>query len=130
MRNLIFKILFLTLLIPLTLGAVSSGPDMEMQVRHIADLLRCPVCRGVPISESPSALAQDMTTVIRQKLAEGQTEEQILEYFVEHYGEWILLKPKPHGLNLVIWILPYVLLTAGIGVLAFLVSKWTRKKHA
>ncbi|OGQ45885.1 MAG: hypothetical protein A3H42_02830 [Deltaproteobacteria bacterium RIFCSPLOWO2_02_FULL_46_8] len=130
MRSLVIKILFLVLLVPLTVGSVSSSPDIEAKVRYISDQLRCPVCRGVPISESPSSLAQDMTTVIRQKLAEGQTEEQILNYFVEHYGEWILLKPKPHGLNLVIWILPYVLLVSGIGLLAFLVSKWTRKKHA
>ena len=122
--------LVLILFLPALSGAAIPGPDLDRKAREIADQLRCPVCRGVPISESPSSLAQDMTTVIRQKLAEGQTEEQILNYFVEHYGEWILLKPKPHGLNLVIWILPYVLLVSGIGLLAFLVSKWTRKKHA
>ena len=107
--------------------AVEVDKNIDIQARHIAEQLRCPVCRGVPIAESPSGLAQDMMSVIRQKLKEGETPDQILTYFTEHYGEWILLKPKPHGLNLMIWILPILILVGGGGLLTFAISKWSKK---
>lgn len=98
------KLFFLILAAPLLAWGLSPSADFDQRARAIADQLRCPVCRGVPISESPSPLAMDMVQTIRQKLKEGQTEEQILSYFENHYGEWILLEPKPKGLNRLLWI--------------------------
>lgn len=101
--------------------------DLDVKTKHIADQLRCPVCRGVPISESPATLAQDMTALIRKQLQEGKSEEEILNSFVDHYGEWILLRPKPHGLNLIVWILPGFVLLSGGGALFWAIRKWSRK---
>lgn len=118
-----FLILTCTLyLVPCTLYA-----DIDQRARAIADQLRCPVCRGIPIAESPSELAQDMMSVIRQKLDEGLTEEQIFDYFVDRYGEWILLKPKPKGINLALWILPAMALMGGGFLLVYAVLRWTRR---
>lgn len=107
----------------------SLWANTDRQARAIADQLRCPVCRGIPISESPAELAQDMMKTIRAKLVEGQTEEEILKYFEDRYGEWILLKPKPKGLNLMIWIFPFVVFVGGIGVLSFAVVKWSHQRN-
>ena len=56
----------------------------------------------------------------------GQTDAQIIDYFVAKYGEWILLEPKPSGFNLIAYFLPLIMLAAGIGVIYVSVKKWTR----
>lgn len=91
--------------------------SMEERVQAVALELRCPVCRGVPIAESPSQLAQDMMKIIREKSAVGESREEILDYFENRYGEWILLRPKPEGINLSLWILPGLFLIAGLLVI-------------
>ncbi|MBI4124582.1 MAG: cytochrome c-type biogenesis protein CcmH [Deltaproteobacteria bacterium] len=124
MRRLFLVLIFF--LPVLTLAAV-PGQDLDSRARTVADQLRCPVCRGIPIAESPSELARDMMGVIRQKLAEGQSEEEILRYFEDRYGEWILLKPKAKGMNLLVWGLPALLLVGGGIFLAFKISRWSSR---
>ena len=127
MKRSIFFLSFLCLLIPLVDAITLTDEALDIKAKEISEQLRCPVCRGVPIGESPSGLEKDMMAAVREQLKEGKSEEQILSYFVDHYGEWILLEPKPHGLNLMIWILPAAVLLAGGGILTFSVSKWTKK---
>lgn len=119
------KWIFLFFLLPVWISVFASTTEIDNQAKQIANQLRCPVCRGVPISESPSTLAIDMMSVIRQKLETGQTEEAIIAYFENRYGEWILLKPKPEGLNLMIWILPLMVFLGGGAILLFAVKKWS-----
>lgn len=121
------SIIWIPLLFSLTVSAQNKDPDWDRQAREIADQLRCPVCRGIPIAESPSELAQNMMEVIRQKLKEGESEEAVLKYFEDRYGEWILLKPKPKGLNLMIWVLPFLLFVGGGVFLIFKISRWSKK---
>lgn len=121
--------LFLVLTLSLTAWATIPGAELDQKARAIADQLRCPVCRGIPVAESPSELARDMMAVIRQKLAEGQTEEEVLAYFEGRYGEWILLKPKPEGINLILWIVPALLLLGGAVFLVQKVSGWSRRQR-
>ena len=64
------------------------------EAHAIGKMLRCPVCQGMPIAESPSQMAQDMMGRVRDMLREGRSRDEILEYFVERYGEWVLLAPK------------------------------------
>ena len=111
----------------LLLLVITLDPSMEPKARAIADQLRCPVCRGIPIAESPAELAQNMMQQIRAQLVQGKSEEEILNYFEERYGEWILLKPKPKGMNLTLWLLPAALLAAGVIFLFFAVRRWSSK---
>ncbi len=104
----------------------AMAQNRDQQARAIADQLRCPVCRGIPIAESPSELAQNMMKQVREQLDEGKSEEEILNYFVERYGEWILLKPKPKGINLTLWVFPALLLGFGIIFLFFAVRRWSK----
>ncbi len=98
----------------LVLGACAKlSTDPEARAQRLGNQLRCPVCRGVPIAGSPSGLAREMMDVVRQQVAAGKSDEEILKYFEERYGEWVLLTPKAEGINLLVWILPGFVLLGG-----------------
>ena len=86
----------------------------ESEAYQIGLLLRCPVCQGMPIADSPADMAQAMMKKIRTMTNEGRERQEILDYFVSRYGEWVLLKPKQEGLNWIIWIVPPLVLLLGI----------------
>jgi cytochrome c-type biogenesis protein CcmH len=98
---------------------------LDSKAADIAAMLRCPVCRGQSVVESNSSIAQEMQSVIRERLGEGQTEEEILAYFVGSYGDWIILKPRAIGLNLLVYVLPVVALVLGGIWLATRLRKWS-----
>jgi len=89
---------------------VETTGDLAMQ---IGQKLRCPVCQGQPIAESPSQMAQDMMAKVRDMCAEGKNEEEITQFFVQRYGEWVRLAPTAEGMNLSLWILPVIALMVG-----------------
>jgi len=109
-------------------GTVQQAPDtaLERRTRELASQLRCPVCQGLSIQDSPTELAQDMKAVVREQLAQGKSEEEVTAYFVEKYGEWILLQPKAEGFNLTVYLLPVFSLVLGGGVVAMGIRRWTR----
>jgi cytochrome c-type biogenesis protein CcmH/NrfF len=104
-----------------------SNPQLEAEVRAIATELRCPVCQGLSLQDSPVELAQQIRAVIREQLQSGRSSEEIRAYFVSTYGEWILLSPDPQGFNLVVYYLPYLALLAGAGIVAVAVRRWTAR---
>jgi cytochrome c-type biogenesis protein CcmH len=104
---------------------VGEDPAFDARARATAAQLRCPVCLGNSIQDSPSELAQDMRQLVREQLAAGKSEAEIKEYFVARYGEWVLLNPTAEGFNLVVWLLPGVLLVGGAVVVWAAVRKWT-----
>lgn len=106
--------------------AAAEGPELDRQVHEIASSLRCPVCYGLSVEDSPSALARDMKETMRDMLAAGRSPDEVRAYFVSRYGEWILLKPKARGFNLVVWLLPVATVLAGVAVIWVAVRKWTR----
>ena len=92
--------------------AAAQSPDsgLEAKVRDVAASLRCPVCQNLSIEDSPSQLARDMKQVVRQRLAAGETPDEVRRYFISRYGEWVLTKPRAAGVNLSVWLLPLVAL--------------------
>ena len=104
----------------------SSDDVFKGRTHAIALQLRCPVCQGLSLADSQSELSQQMRGVITEQLRAGKTDQQVIDYFVAKYGEWILLEPKARGFNLVAYLLPLVMLAAGIGVIFVSVRKWTR----
>jgi cytochrome c-type biogenesis protein CcmH len=108
-----------------------AGPNHaeEETVAAVAARLRCVVCQNLSVADSPSEMANQMRAVIRERLASGETAEQVLAYFVDRYGEWILLTPTARGFNLLVWIMPAVALTTGLVVVAFLLRSWTRPRR-
>jgi cytochrome c-type biogenesis protein CcmH len=104
-------------------GTPLSGTALEQRTHDVASLLRCPVCQGMSVADSPSTVALDMKEQVRELLARGYTQEQILNYFERSYGQFVLLKPKFRGVNALVWILPIVVLMAG----AFLVMSTAKR---
>ncbi len=105
--------------------AQKNDPALEAATKSVASQLRCPVCQGVSIQDSPSELAQQMRTVVKEQLAAGKSPDEVKDYFVSKYGEWILLEPKARGFNLLVYALPAALVLGGAVFLVFLVKKWT-----
>lgn len=110
--------------------ANAADSAIEAQTTAVASTLRCPVCQGESIQDSPSELAQQMRTLVRDKLKAGETPDQIRAYFVSKYGEWILLEPKMTGLNIALYALPVLLIAGGLVLIVFLVRRWTKPTEA
>lgn len=106
-------------------AAAGTDPAIEQQVKQLASELRCPVCQGVSIEASPTELSLEMKGVIRDQLSAGRTPDEVKAYFVERYGEWILLQPPAKGFNLVAYLLPVLALLGGLVVVVVMLRRWT-----
>jgi cytochrome c-type biogenesis protein CcmH len=91
----------------------SIADDIDKETREISYLLMCPVCEGQTVAESNSQLANQMRSIIREKLQEGKSKDEIIAYFVSRYGETILGAPPAKGVNWLLWTLPAVALVVG-----------------
>ena len=111
---------------PAAQPATAGDAQLEARTRELSAELRCPVCQGISIQDSPAELAKDMRAVVREQLRAGQTPEQVKAYFVGRYGEWILLRPKAQGFNWVVYLLPLLALAIGGAALGLVVRRWRR----
>lgn len=105
-------------------AAFAQSGDLDQQVFEIARQLRCPVCVSESVADSNSRVAIEMRDVIQQQLEEGQSEAQILAFFQERYGDWILQEPPRRGIHLLVWLLPVIVAVIGAGTLAYFVRRW------
>jgi cytochrome c-type biogenesis protein CcmH len=94
-------------------GTPLAGAELDQRTRALGELMRCPVCQGMSIADSPSSSALAMVSEVRHLLERGYTEQQVLDYFVRSYGEFVLLEPTAEGFNLVVWLLPLAGVLAG-----------------
>jgi cytochrome c-type biogenesis protein CcmH len=94
-------------------GRPLAGAELDATARSLGQRMRCPVCQGMSIADSPSASASSMMAEVRDLLARGYTEQQVLDYFVRSYGEFVLLQPTAKGFNLMVWVLPVLGVAAG-----------------
>lgn len=108
--------------------SAASTPDIDEQTRAIAQELRCVVCQNLSVADSPSEMAQQMRGIIHQQLSAGKTPQQIKDFFVSKYGEWVLLAPTTHGFSLLVWILPFVVLIVGIAFGLWCMRRWSATK--
>lgn len=96
--------------------------EREARVMRVGKQLRCAVCQGVSIADSPASMARAQLDKVRELVAEGKSDEEIYEYFVERYGEWALMEPKKSGVTLGLWLFPVLLLAIGLYVI------WSQSK--
>ena len=116
------KRLVLALLLALGQPALAVQPDemlpdpaQEARARAISAGLRCLVCRNESIDESNADLARDLRILVRQRITAGDSDAQVVQYLVDRYGEYVLLKPTAGGANLIIWIAGPAMLALGLG---------------
>lgn len=98
----------------------------EAQARSLFSELRCEVCAGQTIADSNAPLAQDMRILVREKVAEGQDDEQILQFFSERYGREILMRPPVDATTAPLWLAPLFLIILG----AWFVMRYFTRKQA
>jgi cytochrome c-type biogenesis protein CcmH len=124
--------LAVALVILATTAAVAQPPAVrvdDQQVYAIASELRCVVCQNLSVADSPSEMANQMRAIVRERLAAGETPAQVRQYFVERYGDWILLAPPRRGFTLLVWMAPVAAVLVGLGLAAVLVRRWTRQRR-
>lgn len=111
-------------------GQVQTDPELEAQVREVASKLRCPTCRALSVQDSPSGMAQEMRDLVREQLRSGKTPAEVEAYFVDRYGEWILLKPRAEGFNWTVWLLPVLMLAGGLFFVFMTARRWVEQGQA
>nr|WP_250814088.1 cytochrome c-type biogenesis protein [Neorhizobium tomejilense] len=121
--------LFLVFLTPLPAFAVNpdevlSNPALEQRARNLSAQLRCMVCQNQSIDDSNAELARDLRVLVRERLANGDTDDQVIDYVVSRYGEFVLLKPRLSAKTMILWATPVLLLL--VGAIAILVFVRTR----
>jgi len=116
------------------LGPPGTPPATELELdertRRISKGLRCPVCQGSSIQDSPVDSAVNMRNRVRELVERGYDQEQIHAYFVARYGEWILLAPPAAGLNWLVWIGPALAGGLALAVLAGVAARWRKEPDA
>lgn len=95
-----------------------ADPALEARARLLSEQLRCMVCQNQSIDESDAELARDLRVLVRQRLEAGDTDQQVMDYIVSRYGEFVLLKPRFSLRNALLWGAPVILLLAG-GIFVF-----------
>jgi cytochrome c-type biogenesis protein CcmH len=101
---------------PAPLGPPLSGAALDRATEEVSALMRCPVCQGLSVADSPATSAVDLKAEVRRQLALGYTEEQVIASFERSYGEFIRLEPKAEGFNWLVWLAPLAALLAGAAV--------------
>ncbi len=94
---------------------ILPDPALEQRARILSAELRCMVCQNQSIDDSNAPLARDLRLLVRERLVAGDSDAQVLDFLVERYGEFVLLKPSFSGHNLLLWLAaPAVLVTGGL----------------
>ena len=107
---------------------LSSPPTetLDQRVIDVASQLKCPVCQGESVADSPALISQQMRAVIRQQLSQGRSEQQVISYFVDRYGSGILWSPPRQGFTLIAWIAPPAFLLLGAIIMLLVLRGWQK----
>ena len=94
------------------LSGAQAAPSAD-DVNRVARQMYCPVCENIPLDVCPTTACEKWRETIREKLAAGWTDQQIMDYFVAQYGERVLANPSGRGFNIFLWVIPPVALVGG-----------------
>lgn len=112
---------------PQQAGSQPLSPELEARVQKLGKELRCAVCQGLAITDSPASMARAQLDKVRELVTAGKSDDEIKEYFVARYGEWVLLKPPTHGAGTVVWFAPVLVVILGAAGIAYYVRSNRRK---
>jgi cytochrome c-type biogenesis protein CcmH len=111
-------------------GRPLSGNELDARTNEVSALLRCPVCQGLSVADSPATMARNMKQEVREKLAQGFDQEQIIASFERSYGEFVRLRPPLRGANWLVWVGPAIFLLGGAVVIGFALRRARRPLSA
>jgi len=124
----LLTLIFLVILLTWTATANAQAPTSD-DVKRVSDKLNCPLCQGRNLTECPLPICDQMRQIIAQKLAAGESDEQIMQYFVAQYGEQVLNQPPLRGFNIVGWVVPFVGLAVGAVIVVFAFRQWSQRRQ-
>ena len=113
-RRILAGTVMAALAIVVVVGIVMGEDSERDRIQALGQRIKCPVCQGEPIADSPAETSTAMMDIVAERVAAGETDDQIIDYFVSRYGPGILLDPPFRGRTLAVWLLPVVALGAGI----------------
>jgi cytochrome c-type biogenesis protein CcmH len=93
-----------------------SSPELQSRYQMLSAELRCPKCQNQNIADSNAPISQDLRKLLHQQLEQGASDEEILDYMVARYGEFVRYRPRFSGATAILWLAPALLLAAGIAV--------------
>ena len=103
-----------------------DDPALQARYEHIIRELRCLVCQNQTIADSNAPLAQDLRREVREMIAAGKTDEQIRDFMIERYGDFVLYRPRMTAANFLLWAGPVIMLLVGV----FIVIRYIRRQAA
>jgi cytochrome c-type biogenesis protein CcmH len=107
---------------------IMSDPAKEARARDLSRELRCMVCQNQSIDDSEAPLARDLRLLVRERIAAGDSDKQVLNFLVARYGEFVLLKPPLEEHTLILWFLtPVVLIGGGAGLWLYNRKRWASR---
>lgn len=106
-----------------------TNPELEVRYRELSTELRCPKCQNQNIADSNAPIAQDLRKLLYLQLEQGASDEEILDYMVARYGEFVRYRPRFSGATAILWLAPVLLLLIGL-VVAFLTLRSRRRDSA
>ncbi|HEX2760976.1 MAG TPA: cytochrome c-type biogenesis protein [Rhizomicrobium sp.] len=108
---------------PSAVGETFSNPALESRARHLQRQLRCLVCQGESIDESNSTFAADLRRLVREQIAAGKSDQEVQDFLLARYGDFILLKPPLRPYTWLLWLAPFLVLVGAGGVAWITIKK-------
>jgi len=136
MKKYVFPLIFIVVAAIFALWAIpalaqepagTAEPTMD-QVNQVARNLNCPTCKGLNLEDCRTQTCTQWRSQIKDLLAQGYTEQEVLDWFIARFGVEVLQEPPRQGNGLFAWLLPLLGFVAGVGWLAFLLRKWSAHK--
>ena len=122
-----FLLTFIILNTAFNVCSAAESEEFSDRFRKLSDELRCPTCQGLSVKDSEAGFSNSIKDKIRELMKNGNSDEEILAYFVKRYGEWILRAPAKRGFNLVLWILPGAGILIGLFIVLYRSKRWVRQ---
>jgi cytochrome c-type biogenesis protein CcmH len=115
------------------LGVAQAGETdvvLDQRLNHVAEQLRCLVCQNQSIADSHAQLALDLKREARQQLAQGRSEQEVIDFMVQRYGDFVLYRPPFKAVTWALWLGPFLLLAIGLAALLYNVRRWDQHAEA
>ena len=110
-----------------TVTFASESEQFGARYKKLSNELRCPTCQGLSVKDSEAGFSTSIKGKIRELMKQGKSYDEIIAYFVERYGEWILRAPPVSGFNMVLWVLPGAAIVTGLLCVLYRSKKWVEK---
>ena len=119
--KIIFILIFISLLT--NLFAIKSYANTEADLKKITSKLRCMTCQNQTIYDSDAEFSLDIKKIIKEKLQNGETEDEVVNFLIQRYGEYIIFEPQMNKQNLFLWYFPFIILAFSLVFLILRIKK-------